>query len=144
MRACLLVVLLFGACRLSAQHWGDPDFYLLDSLDLETVNERDRQVIDSLLVTYHTASSDTAKALALVNIGEGCVDSKVWPLYNEMAYKFIEQKFTEKLDDAEHREMMRYYSSVTIWIGIEMTPVLWLFISKHLKFRKTTIFAMSL
>ena len=58
---------------------------------LEELAEGDRQLIDSCLILFHEASSDTLKAKIIGIIVETSWDENVWPVYNEWLFHFIKK-----------------------------------------------------
>ena len=68
------------------QNFADKKFYLIDSLDLTTLNKTDRQLIDSCLTLYHKTIEDTSKIKHIEFIVEECLDDKIWPKYNRWIY----------------------------------------------------------
>ena len=84
MRTLLLVILFLAepARGAQAQPFGDPAFYLLDSVQPATIQPADRQLLDSLLHAYHQTSTDTGRLVLLNEIVENVWDD-VWLRYNE-------------------------------------------------------------
>jgi hypothetical protein len=77
------VVLFLPVCS-SAQKYGEKDFYLIDSLNLKILSERDKKLIDTSLVKYHDIKEDTSKFEILQHIVDECWDNDVWPRYNHL------------------------------------------------------------
>jgi serine phosphatase RsbU (regulator of sigma subunit) len=72
------------------QKYASKDYYLIDSLVLEELNENDRSLIDSCLKVYHTVPHDTSKIAAIEYITEKCINNNIWPKYNQWVYKQIQ------------------------------------------------------
>lgn len=60
------------------------NFYLVDSLDFEKIDENDRVLIDTTLTLYHQEENDTLKLDLLNHLINYCIDPNVWPMYNEV------------------------------------------------------------
>ena len=80
----------------NAQQFADKSYYLVDSLDLDDISDKDRRLIDSCLRVYHTTDSDTTKIKILDAIVAGSYDEKVWLPYNVKVYNLIEQALRDK------------------------------------------------
>lgn len=65
-----------------SQQYADKEYYLIDSLIINDLNEYDRILIDSCLSIYHKETIDTIKIAAISHIAENCMDGHIWPKYN--------------------------------------------------------------
>ncbi|MBI2281684.1 MAG: tetratricopeptide repeat protein [Bacteroidetes bacterium] len=105
----LLIVFLIVFNCLKAQTFGNKTFYLLDSLEVGELSDRDRLLIDSLLNIYHKSNLDTIKLKAISSIVEECWDDNVWPKYNGILVAKTEKllqsskKFTKSEDFFLHK-----------------------------------------
>ena len=86
--AILMFLLTFAV---HAQEFADKSFYLLDSLVLDDLTSSDRTLIDSTLKLYHQASHDTTKLNYLGHIVDESWDEAVWPKYNQVMYKKVQE-----------------------------------------------------
>ena len=82
------------------QNYGDKEFYLIDSLVLENLDEYDLKLTDSLLNIYHQTDVDSLKLNALANLVDECWDSNLWPRYNE----FLLNKSLNLLENSYQEE----------------------------------------
>lgn len=77
-----------------SQNFADKNFYLVDSLDLESLSESDRTLLDTSLVLYHATIDDTIELEILEHIVDNCWGPEVWPKYNALLIKIILEKLT--------------------------------------------------
>lgn len=97
------LLFLIGCSNLFCQDFADKDYYLVDSLDLNTLNQSDRTLIDSLLIEYHNEKEDSSKLNQLTVLISLCEDA-VWVKYNqilknkaeELSQKYKKQKIYVK------------------------------------------------
>lgn len=61
----LILFLLVVSPLLGFSQYGDKKFYLVDSLNLQTLPAQDKKIIDSLLHIFHTTKSDSVKLQVL-------------------------------------------------------------------------------
>jgi serine phosphatase RsbU (regulator of sigma subunit)/Tfp pilus assembly protein PilF len=79
----ILVLFVFSIQNTKAQTFADKSFYLLDSLNLETLLERDKILIDTLLQEYHESKEDSIKLNCLNVLISEC-ENEVWVRYNNL------------------------------------------------------------
>lgn len=96
LRCSLSFVVIILSLKAEAQNYAPKSKYLVDSLDLSTLDPEDKQLIDSILPLYHKEKIDTIKFEYLRQIVEGCYDDKIWPLYNKYLLKAVETSLKEK------------------------------------------------
>ena len=60
----LLGILLLLPMLGFAQDYGDPSFYLIDSLDISKISEQEKSLVDSCLNAFHKADVDTNRDLS--------------------------------------------------------------------------------
>ncbi len=90
------VFLFFGIGGTSAaQEYGDPERYLIDSLDLSQLIERDVDLIETQLDIFHLTDSDSVKVKCLETIIDD-LSNEIWIKYNKYAYEFLLAKTKEK------------------------------------------------
>lgn len=97
--------LLSSVYSAKAQHYGDPDFYLIDSLDIDAISKTDSVMLDSCLSVYHKEKDDTLKIEAIKFIIEESWDKNIWPRYNEWLYNTIQKRLEQK----HSKEITLYY-----------------------------------
>lgn len=93
----LILWLLCGNKFGNAQNFADKDFYLLDSLNINTINQSDKLIIDSLLGEYHKSKSDTTKLNQLTVLISSCED-EVWVRYNSLLKEKAEALYSKSRD----------------------------------------------
>lgn len=73
-----------------AQNYGDKEFYLVDSLDLELVSESEKNSLDSILNLYHKCdqTDDTLYLFYLENLVEGYESANIEGVYR---YEHLKQ-----------------------------------------------------
>lgn len=82
---------LLGASNLCAQNYGDPERYLIDSLDLSQLIDRDVELLEYQLDIFHLTESDSVKVRCLETIIDN-LGNEIWIEYNKFAYDFIRAK----------------------------------------------------
>jgi len=101
-KATLATLLCVFICALttpvSAQTFGDREFYLIDSLDMSKLEQQELALIDSCLKAYHTSSSDTGRLEALNFLVENSWNDNVWPRYNTIMFNLAQTKFNDDPD----------------------------------------------
>ena len=96
-------VLLFFMLSLSqgfTQSFAPKKFYLIDSLNLASLNKDDRQLIDSCLTLYHKAKDDTTKINALSGICENMMDESWY------RYQFFQYELINKIVETHHKKLV--------------------------------------
>ena len=78
-----------------SQEYGDPDFYLIDSLNLERLNDWDRELIDSTLNLYHQTKNDTIQLELLEHLVDNCWNERVWPRYNNFMILQVKKNLSQ-------------------------------------------------
>lgn len=97
-----------------AQNYGDKSHYLIDSLDISNLNDKDEKLIDSCLEVYHTAKDDTSKIKAIRYIVEESWDDNVWPKYNWCLFEFIKVKLKDSNPDPIIKKSLQIAYAATI------------------------------
>lgn len=62
------------------------EYFLIDSLNYDSLSPADRSALDSLLPIYHRANHDTSRLKILAIIPELTNDENVWPRYNRLLF----------------------------------------------------------
>ena len=83
-----LLALLISISSLSQR---GKEYFLVDSVNYDSLPAGDRALLDSLLPVYHAAKNDTTKLKILVSFAEGLSDETLWPRYNDLLNKKAEQ-----------------------------------------------------
>lgn len=106
MRLFLGILLTFVLNLTSfSQNYGDPEYYLIDSLDLDQISESDRETLDLQLSKYHKTDSDTARISITNEIIDNIWDEKIWVKYNDHMLILC----NNGLETEEDPELRKYY-----------------------------------
>ena len=97
----ILPIFLFG------NSIADKDYYLLDSLDYESLSNYDQTLLDSCLKIFHTTDKDTSKIEALNFVCDNLV-SDVWSEYQFVLDEILDETLAKDLTSPE-----RYILEVT-------------------------------
>ena len=92
----LILLCFFSQMEITAQVQNS-NFYLLKNIDAAKLSKNDKQLLDSTLTLYHTAKIDTLQFSYLSYIVENCSDEQIWPEYNNLLAKLVEQKLAQKI-----------------------------------------------
>ena len=118
MKRILLIILCFFNMMSNAQQFADKQFYLVDSLVIDSVSSRDKAVLDSSLNLFHNSSNDTIKINIINSIVDNCWDDNVWPKYNNWMYNRINFLLSEDdLNDKLEYKLKSSLASVINNIG---------------------------
>jgi tetratricopeptide (TPR) repeat protein/serine phosphatase RsbU (regulator of sigma subunit) len=79
-----------------SQEYANPEYYLVDSLDLSILDQDELEIIEGSLELYHQARHDTDKVNALLIIVDESWDENVWPKYNEWVFQFSRSKINRQ------------------------------------------------
>ena len=109
----LLLIVLSCFQNVTAQHFADKTYYLVDSLELSKLSSADKKLIDSCLTFFHQETDDTTRLKGINTIIEKSWDDKVWPKYNSWVYDFVQEKLKEKPNKKITRKL-RIYLAGTI------------------------------
>lgn len=75
--------LLLFSVHVHAQNFVDKTHYLIDSLQVETLLNKERDLLESALETYHETSNDSIRISAIYNFIDGSENIAVWSKYNQ-------------------------------------------------------------
>jgi tetratricopeptide (TPR) repeat protein len=95
-RFLILLLVVLVSINITAQTKKNAVFYLLENIDITKLSKKDQQLIDSSLTLYHNTSQDTLQFQYLNHIIEYCSDENIWPEYNDLLAKLVEQKIAQK------------------------------------------------
>ena len=84
----ITIFLFLSTIQGFSQTYAPVDFYLVDSLDLSTLGETDKELIDSCLKSFHAAKSDTSKIKSLDGICSYMMHED-WAKYQFFQHDFI-------------------------------------------------------
>lgn len=107
----LLTALLF--CKpITAQQFADKEFYLVDSIVLDSLLSNDRVLLDSILTAYHSYETDTSRIKALSNLIAVLGSPELKLQYN--------QKYRTELEaeDNQLSEKKRAFYWATYWSNV--------------------------
>ena len=80
-----------------AQKIADKSYYLVDSLDLTTLNTADSLLIDTTLTSYYNTTNDTVRIKKIQNLIEQC-SNDIWVKYNEYLLNEIQQRIDKGIE----------------------------------------------
>lgn len=66
------------------------EYFLVDSVNYDSLPPQDRAILDSLLPLYHSAPQDTTRLKILVTLAENLSTESLWPRYNDLLYQTAE------------------------------------------------------
>ena len=78
----------------NAQNFADPDFYLIDSLDLDDLPQIDKDLLDGELKNFHNTDNDSLKLQIFEHLIEE-LRHNCWIKYNKLAYEFAWSKLRD-------------------------------------------------
>ncbi len=107
-RLIVFVLIVMWVNITLAQKFAPKDYYLVDSLILDELFEQDRLLIDSCLMVYHEAKTDSNRLQAIHIIVEKSWGDNVWPKYNLWLYKTVEEHLKKELS----KDIESYYKKV--------------------------------
>lgn len=113
------LLLLFLLCiKTYSQNYAAVETYLVDSLDLSAISEKDRKLIDSVLTVYRGCDDEICKLKAIGEIVQGSWDANVWPKYNRWIHDYTAERLTaEDLDSATMVNLSVSYAGALNNIG---------------------------
>lgn len=94
-RAFLLSIFSVLFTHLYAQNYGSPSYYLVDSLDVESISEMDEELLDSVLVKFHSTNSDSMQIGIIMEFVDQSGDDFLREKYNEYIYQRLLIKINE-------------------------------------------------
>ncbi len=113
----LILLVLLCHTQLKSQELAPVDTYLIDSLDLSAVSEKDKELIESSLENYRACETDICKVRAISKIVEDSWDANIWPKYNRWVHDFIEQSIQQPHDSATLVLLKKSYAGALNNIG---------------------------
>ena len=119
MRRLTLILFLFFIGNfqfLNAQEFADKKFYLVDSLELKSLSEKDKNTINSLLTVYHKTKNDSIQLIQLNNLVANC-ENIIWMKYNEFVYRkslklIAKSKNNKTLVNFYKKNIASYYNNL--------------------------------
>ncbi len=111
-RLLLLILVTLPFYGLS-QNYADANHYLLDSLDLDQLEEKERLVLDSCLEVYHTSNSDTIKVNALDVLCKSITER-----YRPIQYNYMEDALKKELPEGVEKWLRESLAVCSNHIGI--------------------------
>ena len=73
----------------------EKDYYLVDSLNLKDISQKEIELIDTSLELYYQAIHDTDRINAINNIIENSWNQNVWPKYNIWLHAMSGEKYSQ-------------------------------------------------
>ena len=87
--------------------FSDKEYYLIDSVDLASLGDYDRHILDTGLIIYHAAKHDTGRINALVMISEEIYDP-IWFRYNV----FLKHECERLIKKDPEERLKKFYKSI--------------------------------
>lgn len=113
-----LLLLFFLCFETYGQDYAPAETYLVDSLDLSAISEKDRTLIDSILTVYRGCEDEICKLKAIGTIVQDSWDANVWPKYNRWMHDYTAKRLAEdNLDSATYANMSVSYAGALNNIG---------------------------
>lgn len=89
-----------------AQEYAPKDQYLIDSLNLSTISDKDKHLIDSALALFGQCNGPVCQVGAISIIVQESWDINIWPRYNRWIHDFASvQLATSTLDSASRQNL---------------------------------------
>ena len=86
----LICVQFFFYCAIvNAQNFVDTNYYLVDSLNLNSFAPKEQKIVENALYEYHKATNDSMKVEAVYAIMGKSKDEDVWSKYNQWIIDFL-------------------------------------------------------
>ncbi len=89
-----------------AQKYADKKYYLVDSLNLTTISQPDKIMLDSCLKIFHQTKTEETRFKSIDFVVENCWDKAVWPKYNNWLHNYAKVKLKTKLS-TEHELLFK-------------------------------------
>lgn len=104
MRALLLSISFLISISIFSQNFGNKEFYLVDSLDFETLHEIDRYHLDSILTLVHDEEVDTIAIRHITDLFYTCENLELRERYSKYVIHYAEKKLGSPfLEQIEYR-----------------------------------------
>jgi len=105
----LLSILLFSFffSVIGRAQFADKSVYLIDSLNLEKLDQYDQFLIDSIIDVYQNTTTDSQRVALLAILSEELSDQKVWSKYNQLVFELSEEAL--KSVSTEKKETRLYF-----------------------------------
>lgn len=116
-KAYITIVMLLLGTQVVAQQYAAQEYYLIDSLDLNTISKKDQLLVDSALNIYHKCTTDTCRARAISLIVEGSWDEKLWPRYNAWVHNYVIDRLRHEENSVIAKELKKFHAGALNNIG---------------------------
>ncbi|MDF1673935.1 MAG: tetratricopeptide repeat protein [Vicingaceae bacterium] len=117
MKKLLSILFLFSYTIIVAQNFAEKDYYLIDSLDLNTLSTEDNKLLNTYLEQYHNAKDDTLKIKALTQICDNMVNES-WKKYQLFHVAFLEKRINSGYDEKYRINYLKNYAGALNNLGI--------------------------
>ena len=105
-RPFFICLLLITSSLTLAQEYAPVEDYLIDSLDLSAISDKDRALIDSSLTVFDACEEVVCQVAAISTIVEASWDINVWPKYNRWLYEYTQEQLEGDLS-ADARQQLQ-------------------------------------
>ena len=111
MKAGLFLTLFLISLSVSSifSQYASRTYYLIDSMQLDDLTKRDRDLLDSTLLAYHSEKVDTTKLTIVLNLAYDLDNSYYWPKYLQLVYQVAENRLASK---PENKKINRFYQKL--------------------------------
>jgi len=113
-----IFLIIFISNTSYAQNYGDKEYYLIDSLNLDELSKNDSELIEQTLKTYHNTTEVIDKVKALGKITEGMMHDD-WVRYNLFVKEMIEAKLATNLSDDLEKRYLHSLATAVNNMGID-------------------------
>jgi len=107
----VLFCLGFLLCASSIRAQRAEGYYLLKELNYDQLSLPDKKLMDSTLAIYYRCQADTCRLNAISVLAEKLLNTKVWPLYNDLMFRMADSilKSRTSFPEAEYKLLKKYY-----------------------------------
>lgn len=110
----VLFFAFFGSTILYSQNFAEKKYYLVDSLNLESLTLNDKQLIDSSLHVFHNTKIDTIKAKTINSLVAYLSNEKDWSQYNNWLTEFTRNKLKDSQLTIKERRLLINVQALTL------------------------------
>jgi len=107
-----------------AQHYGDKNYYLVDSLDVDKLVPNEQKLLHTSLINFHKTNNQELKLQAINIIVENSWDDNVWHKYNKWVYDYTKVKLGSVLPltnnqdlNSNEKSLLKFYANSLNNIG---------------------------
>lgn len=113
-----VVLLSYNNRQTFAQTFGDKDYFLIDSLNVDDLSEADKDILNQALNKFHNAKHDSLKIEALEVITENLMDD-AWVKYNLLVKKIAEKNLLSSPPNHLKRKYLKSLAGAINNMGVD-------------------------